>query len=478
MFPTKTGHMKSKYIIVIIFFFSKISSGQQTTVCAATCIAPEIDNCVVSGISKVSSFKSGFLYTAPVSCSDGLCAGSVWRFPEITTYGGGRINATITIDAAVNARLEMIDDDDVTDAEGVVKTSLLAPRIKPDIALGGTDRNGYVQFTIRFFAGGVGDGYSLLLNLANLSVYNYDIDGNTAGDINIGGNGSWYRETSLVKYKETDNPIIQFDPVTELNIAEVNAGGDKWMGSISGICEKPGLSGCAQNTAAARFSKPQYSVSFRIGYDYNAGGTIGQPESQFGIKLGCFNVPAGIHLPVNMYDFTAKRNSGVVQLEWTTTYEYLNQGFRVQRKTNSSEFTDIAFIPSLSPDGNSQINLTYRYNDNNTFKGVSQYRIVQTDYEGKIRVSETRSVTGEESKSNLVIFPNPVSSDGTVTIVFENSRSLRDAVLCNNMGLPLKKWPGISGNTITLEKLVSGVYFFKVINNETGEIQLAKFVVN
>jgi hypothetical protein len=86
-------------------------------------------------------------------------------------------------------------------------------------------------------------------------------------------------------------------------------------------------------------------------------------------------------------------------------------------------------------------------------------------------------VAGESSKHDLVIYPNP-SADGTVNIVFESSRSLRNAVLCNMFGQQLKKWSSISANTLVLENLTSGVYHFSVINAETGEMQNTKFVVN
>jgi hypothetical protein len=179
-----------------------------------------------------------------------------------------------------------------------------------------------------------------------------------------------------------------------------------------------------------------------------------------------------------MYEFIAKRTNNNVKLQWITTYEHLNQGFRVQRKTSTADFEDIAFVPSLAPGGNSQVNLSYAYNDLNNFKGVSQYRIIQTDYENKIRVSEVRSVAGESSGSEIIVYPNPASSNGTVTVVFQNSRSLRDAVLSNMLGQQVKKWTRISINTIVLENLQSGIYHFSVTDNETGERQNTRFVVN
>jgi Secretion system C-terminal sorting domain len=469
--------MKQFFTGIFLIGFSFFITAQSPMPCINDCVSSTaIDNCAISGLSKVSDFKNGVLFYAPSSCPDGSCAGSVWRFPVIT-IAGGVVNATVTIDEVLNARLNKIDDDAAEDNSGVSKTSLLAPRISPDIPLNGVDRKGYVQFTVRFFSANIGDGYSLLLNLANLSVYQYDVDGNNAGNINTGNNGSWFRETASVKSKDAANPSIHFDQQTELNAVEFMEGADKWVGSMSAMCNKAGLSGCAQNISAARFTKPQYSITLRLGYDYNAGGNIGQPSTEFGIKFGCFNIPGSIQLPVNMYEFTAQRNNSRVMLEWATTYESMNQGFRVQRKTNNIDFEDVAFVPSKAPGGNSQIKLGYQYNELNNFKGVSQYRIIQTDLENKIRVSETRSVAGESSKHNLIIYPNP-STDGAVTIVFESSRSLRNAVLCNMFGQQLKKWSSISANTLELENLTPGVYHFAVLDAETGDTQNAKFVVN
>jgi Secretion system C-terminal sorting domain len=469
--------MKQLYAIIFAIGFPFLVVAQSPMPCISDCVpSSALDNCAVTTLSKVSDFKNGILFYAPPSCPDGSCAGSVWRFPAITTMGGV-INATVTIDEILNARLDKMDDDAAIDNNGVSKISLLAPRISPDIPLNGIDRKGHIQFTVRFFSANIGDGYSLLVNLSNLSVYQFDVDGDNAGNVNIGNNGSWFRETASLKSKEASNPSVQLDQQTELNSVEFMEGADKWVGSMSAMCSKAGLSGCAQNLSAARFTKPQYSITLRLGYDYNAGGNIGQPSADFGVKFGCFNIPGSIQLPVNMYEFTAQRNNSRVLLEWATTYESLNQGFRVQRKTNNIDFEDIAFVPSQAPGGNSQIKLVYQYNEVNNFKGVSQYRIIQTDLENKIRVSETRSVAGESSKHNLIIYPNP-SADGTVNIVFENSRSLRNAVLCNVFGQQLKKWGSISGNTLVLENLMPGIYHFSVINAETGEMQNAKFVVN
>ncbi len=436
-----------------------------------------LETCPSNGTNLVSSFKNAQLYISGNGCLDGTCAGSVWRFADITNSIGTEINATITIDEVINAQLEKIDDDGAKDQSGISVQSFFSPILRSDIQLNGNDRKGYIQFTLRFFKAGIGDGYSLLTNLSYLSVLNYDIDGSNAGNINTGTTGSWYRENVYLKELSAGNPSINLDQSTELNLVNYTDASDKWLGSMSSLCDRSGISKCSQLAMASRFANPQYSVSFRLGYDYNAGGNIGTPLSQYGIKLSCFNYLTQIQLPVNLYEFTAKRVGNNAQLQWTTTYEQLNQGFRVQRKTGNTDFGDVGFLQSLAPGGNSQINLNYSYTDPNTNKGITQYRILQTDLQDKVRVSEIRSVLGLGQKNTVVIFPNP-GNEGKVNIVFDDARAGRDISINDFMGRIVKQWKQFTGNTITAENLLPGIYTVRIQDKETGEIKTQKFIIS
>jgi hypothetical protein len=226
----------------------------------------------------------------------------------------------------------------------------------------------------------------------------------------------------------------------------------------------------------AQFSKPQYSFTVKLGYDYNAGGNIGTPLSQFGIKLSCFDFLMGSPLPINLYEFVAKRSGNAAELEWATTYEQSNQGFRIQRKTGSDDFTDVGFLSSQSPDGNSQLKLFYNYTEPNTIKGISQYRVIQTDVQGQTRVSEIRSVAGLEENISLLIYPNP-SVDGKVNIVFDESKEGRDIMINDFMGHTVKHWKQVMANSITAENLLPGIYIVRIADCKTGYIKINKFII-
>ena len=434
-----------------------------------------LESCT-SGSGLVSSFKNAQLFISGPGCTDGSCAGSVWRFADITNSIGKIVNATVTIDVVENARLEKIDDDATIDQSGNLVQSLFSPSIKSDINLNGTDRKGFVQFTIRFYKAGIVDGYSLLTNLANLNMLSYDIDGNDAGNISAGTTGSWYRETVYFKELSAGNPSVKFDQATALSADNFAESINQWLGGEGSLCDGAGISKCNQYVMGSVFANAQHTISFRLGYDYNAGGNLGTPSSQFGINLSCFNFLTEIHLPVNLYQFSAKRVGNTAQLEWITTYEQLNQGFRIQRKTGNEEFKDVGFLPSQAPDGNSQVNLSYRFIDPNTSKGITQYRIVQTDLQEKVRVSEVRSVTGVGQKTDIIIYPNP-ANDGKVNIVFDYSRSGKDIAINDFTGREVKSWKQVTSNTIVAENLLPGIYTARIYDRETGEIIVQKFII-
>lgn len=200
-------------------------------------------------------------------------------------------------------------------------------------------------------------------------------------------------------------------------------------------------------------------------------------------KRGCFDKVVAlsnscITLPVNFKSFTAERNRSVVNLKWETLFETNNvNGFAVQRKTGSGDFVTIATVASRAAGGNSNELLAYTYTDVNTLKGVSQYRIKQTDVDGRVRYTEIRSVRGEGQKGQIILFPNP-SNDGKVNVIFEDMAGVRDIVISDANGRMVKQWKGVTSNSIQIENLAGGIYSLQVTLRGTNETSIEKFIVN
>lgn len=182
-------------------------------------------------------------------------------------------------------------------------------------------------------------------------------------------------------------------------------------------------------------------------------------------------------LPVSFRAFTASRSSSVVTLKWTTAFESNNLGFEVQRLIGNGGWQTLTFIATQAASGNSSSDLTYAHTDLNSTKGISQYRIKQIDIDRKSKVSEIRAVRGEGQKGKTIVYPNP-SYDGKVNIVFEDVSGSRDISLMDVNGRVVKQMKGITNNTIAFDNLIAGIYTVRAVNNNTGEQEVQKFVVN
>ena len=182
-------------------------------------------------------------------------------------------------------------------------------------------------------------------------------------------------------------------------------------------------------------------------------------------------------LPVTFKSFTAIRTSKTnVLTKWETVTEVNNNGFSVQRNLGSNKWETVTTINSQAQAGNSSAVLTYTFNDLNSNKGITQYRIKQTDIDAREKFSEIRAVRGDAQNSKMIVYPNP-SNNGQVNIVFDSKEGSRDISLTDMSGRIVRKWAGIATNTIRIENLVTGVYTLRVVMKETGSQTMEKIVI-
>lgn len=189
---------------------------------------------------------------------------------------------------------------------------------------------------------------------------------------------------------------------------------------------------------------------------------------------GCADLP----LPVKFASFTAARNKSnkqQVELTWTTAQEQNNKGFYLQRKTGN-EWKDVAFVFSAAEGGNSSEALTYRFKDANTHPGVSQYRLLQVDLDGKATYSNIVSLMGETPKSSVVIYPNPAVG-GNVNLVFADAEAAKQVLVSDLSGRVVQQYRNITTASHAISGLKTGFYTIKVTNTKTGETVVEKIIV-
>lgn len=115
---------------------------------------------------------------------------------------------------------------------------------------------------------------------------------------------------------------------------------------------------------------------------------------------------SGNSLPIELLSFDAMPTDNNVILTWKTAMEINNNYYTVERSTDAFTYKDIGFMDGA---GNSISVLNYSLVDENPSKGVSYYRLKQTDFDGKYTYSKVRSVNFENTGIfDFSIYPNPI----------------------------------------------------------------------
>ena len=126
--------------------------------------------------------------------------------------------------------------------------------------------------------------------------------------------------------------------------------------------------------------------------------------NKFNTYFALANPPGGGNpLPVELVSFSATLNKQKVDLNWTTETEINNDYFVVERSADNESFSAIGQVDGF---GNSSQRHIYSYVDLKPLKGISYYRLKQTDYDGHVEYLPT-AVVNNIARKELTVYPNP-----------------------------------------------------------------------
>ena len=191
-------------------------------------------------------------------------------------------------------------------------------------------------------------------------------------------------------------------------------------------------------------------------------------------------------LPVEMLNFTAKKNNSLVELNWATASELNCNYFTVERANaesgqseNELQFANSGNVLSQALGGNSSILLNYFMEDRPEIPSgkngtVLFYRVRETDFNGNYSYSETRKVIFDISEEfNVNVYPNPaVANDIHVSITGKKDREVL-VVLTDVFGKKfyskfIKLQGGSNNFTIIGDvELSPGIYFINASSDDT-----------
>ncbi|MFD1630273.1 T9SS type A sorting domain-containing protein [Pseudopedobacter beijingensis] len=176
-------------------------------------------------------------------------------------------------------------------------------------------------------------------------------------------------------------------------------------------------------------------------------------------------------LPVNLLSFTAKSEKNDIILSWKTASEKDNDIFIVERSTDAVNWLEIGWLKGA---GTNNETVNYQLHDHKPLNGLSYYRLIQKDNNGKITVFDPISLNYSLSEgNNIKVYPNPFVNIINIELGFKEGNILITDIQGKTI---YQKSFAEEGNIIVnIGNVGSGIYNISVIS-KNGEIFNRKLI--
>jgi len=163
-------------------------------------------------------------------------------------------------------------------------------------------------------------------------------------------------------------------------------------------------------------------------------------------------------LPVDLLFFDAVEVDNIsVQTSWATVTEINNDYFTVERSQDGVIFE---FVGNVQGAGNYNGQLNYDLLDENPYRGVSYYRLKQTDFDGQYEYSNIVAVNLKDVEHTVFsVYPIPVNSAVTVNV---NSDEEVFLVIYDMSGKKIVSDVFVSTKEFDLSNISAGTYFMSL----------------
>lgn len=138
--------------------------------------------------------------------------------------------------------------------------------------------------------------------------------------------------------------------------------------------------------------------------------------------------------PVEWAAFDAIPELSHIRLEWATTFEEANAGFRLERSLYP-QFTFAESLAWIDGRGNTNQGASYQFDDWTVLPGITYYyRLKQLDLDGRFSYSDIVSARLSEGAGiDLRLFPNPANEQVQISFFSRESRMVELSVY-NSLG--------------------------------------------
>lgn len=251
----------------------------------------------------------------------------------------------------------------------------------------------------------VASGGTGIVTLNALTVSGYDIDVDVLLAI---GRPNDFRfepiDEFLFEYNMDNNGWNQF--------AAFYGSNDGLMGSTGNLVQDADLNG-AYDPGGAEISTSNFvNWNFTIpvtGNSLQIRFVMGHDAGTEEVMVDYIRINGTVSLPVELSDFSLRNiDNEKVKIDWQTLSENNNDNFIIERSKDALFWMDLLKIKGA---GSSNAPLHYSAIDPHPLKGLSYYRLKQTDLDGSYSYSDIEKIRIDNlhSASNISIYPNPAN---------------------------------------------------------------------
>ncbi len=188
-----------------------------------------------------------------------------------------------------------------------------------------------------------------------------------------------------------------------------------------------------------------------------------------------FTIVQGTALPIELLSFSAEAISdqNAVKLSWTTTREYNNSYFEIERSKDGIHFESIGSVPTKN--GNSVELQKYTLMDFKPLRSINYYRLKQVDVDGQYSYSDIQQVMIRGLAETFVVAPNPYDqSTGQLNVLTSYEGDYKFS-LFDPSGKAVVHQEARGDIQILLPKLAAGVYTYRI--KTAHQIRFRKLVI-
>ena len=239
-------------------------------------------------------------------------------------------------------------------------------------------------------------------------------------------------------YKSGDNPGFTTEGISFG--ANIGGGGDqRWTETLNIEI----ITGLVANTS--------YTLEIYSNAE-SSDGTHWNTNSGNNFKL---TFTTDIALNAEMTDFSAKKMLNVNDIYWQTASEKNNAQFNIQRSTNNQVWQTIGSVKATNNPSGAQYNFT----DEAPLSNINYYRLQMVDNEGKVTYSKVVSVSGNDAKKSLAVYPNPVKTE--LNVVTDGQAT---GISIFDMTGKMVRQFNDNRVRVNVQDLPNGVYFMRLLD--------------